>query len=78
VSGSTDACLCLCLLVASWRAQTTRLASAAQGTWVEKRTVDGIYYYHHPGSGAVSWDKPDALKTTEELEGGEPPTPTGS
>ena len=41
------------------------------GLWVEKKTVDGVAYYVHPETGSVSWDKPDNLKSGEELEGGE-------
>ena len=39
-----------------------------QGHWVEKVTVDGALYYSNPSTEAVSWDKPDCLKTDEELQ----------
>ena len=35
--------------------------------WVEKTTVDGALYYHNPALEKVSWDKPNELKTPEEL-----------
>jgi len=31
-------------------------------------TIDGALYYANPSTEAVSWDKPDCLKTNEELE----------
>jgi hypothetical protein len=36
--------------------------------WVEKVTVDGARYYYNPSTEAVAWDKPDCLKSREELE----------
>ena len=42
--------------------------ASAETNWVEKSTVDGALYYFNPSTEAVAWDKPDVLKTREELE----------
>jgi myosin heavy subunit len=34
--------------------------------WVEKQTLEGMEYYYNADTEAVSWDKPDALKTDDE------------
>ena len=36
--------------------------------WMECQTADGQLYYYNPQTEETSWDKPDALKSTEELE----------
>ena len=36
--------------------------------WCERFTVNGTPYYHHTGTGKVAWEKPDALKTADELK----------
>ena len=36
------------------------------GGWMPKMTLDGVPYYYNEGTEAVSWDKPDELKTAEE------------
>jgi hypothetical protein len=41
---------------------------AASAGWKEKLTADKVPYYFHTSTDAVSWDKPDCLKTAEELE----------
>lgn len=47
-----------------------RVSLPKDGLWVEKKTADNVAYYFHPDTGAVSWDKPDSLKTGKELETG--------
>ena len=42
--------------------------ASAETNWVGKSTVDGALYYFNPSTEAVAWDKPDVLKTREELE----------
>ena len=41
-------------------------ASGAGGKWLAKKTIDGMDYYYNTSSKALTWDKPDALKTAEE------------
>ncbi|KAJ8606329.1 hypothetical protein CTAYLR_010372 [Chrysophaeum taylorii] len=41
------------------------------GGWVEKKTVDGVKYYHNPSLERVQYDKPDALKDENEKDAGE-------
>ena len=41
---------------------------SASLNWVEKKTIDGALYYHNPSTEAVSWDKPDSLKTAAEKQ----------
>ena len=36
--------------------------------WKEFQTPDGIKYYHNSMTGATTWDKPDELKTPEEMD----------
>src|SRR5205807_2059915 len=36
--------------------------------WVELRTPEGIPYYHNRKTNEVTWDKPDILKTGDELD----------
>ena len=36
--------------------------------WTERFTMDGVPYYHNTRTEAVSWDKPDVLKSTRELK----------
>ena len=36
------------------------------GNWVAKKTIDGMDYYYNTSSKALTWDKPEALKTAEE------------
>mmetsp|Transcript_1433 Transcript_1433/g.1965 ORF Transcript_1433/g.1965 Transcript_1433/m.1965 type:complete len:1132 (-) Transcript_1433:28-3423(-) len=36
--------------------------------WKEKKTLDGMFYYHNTASGEISWEKPDALKSKVEIE----------
>eukprot|EP01094_Clydonella_sp_ATCC50884_P015120 TRINITY_DN2569_c0_g1_i1.p1 TRINITY_DN2569_c0_g1~~TRINITY_DN2569_c0_g1_i1.p1 ORF type:complete len:1924 (-),score=743.67 TRINITY_DN2569_c0_g1_i1:162-5840(-) len=36
--------------------------------WTERFTMDGVPYYHNVHSSAVTWDKPDELKSAGELE----------
>jgi len=43
------------------------LASGASG-WMERNTADGVPYYHNVSTGALSWDKPDELKDSMEIE----------
>lgn len=43
-------------------------AAAAASGWMEKKTLEGMEYYYNKNSEDVSWEKPDALKTPEELE----------
>jgi hypothetical protein len=40
----------------------------ASATWMEKITADGVPYYYDSSNDAVSWEKPDALKSADELE----------
>jgi hypothetical protein len=35
--------------------------------WTERYTMDGVPYYHNTISEAVTWDKPDELKSVREL-----------
>eukprot|EP00752_Nemacystus_decipiens_P006696 g6019.t1 len=45
------------------------LAALSQSTkWVEKRTADDVPYYFEPSSETVTWEKPDCLKSPEELQ----------
>ena len=45
------------------------MARASGNTnWVEKVTIDGAHYYYNPSTEAVAWDKPDCLKSREEME----------
>lgn len=37
-------------------------------SWVEKKTVDGHAYYYNTSSKALSWDKPDELRSKFEVE----------
>ena len=39
----------------------------AWGGWVQRRTLDGLVYYYEPDSGRVSWEKPEELKTDQEI-----------
>ena len=39
---------------------------AGVGGWAPKMTLDGVPYYYNDMTEAVSWDKPDELKTSEE------------
>ncbi len=34
--------------------------------WIAKKTIDGMDYYYNTSTKALTWDKPDALKTPEE------------
>lgn len=36
--------------------------------WVEKQTMDGQEYYYNSTNKAVTWDKPDELRSAEEIE----------
>ena len=36
--------------------------------WYEKRTADGVPYYHNETSGALTWDKPEEIMGEEERE----------
>lgn len=45
------------------------LAALSQSTnWVEKRTADDVPYYFEPSSETVTWEKPDCLKSPEEMQ----------
>ncbi|CAM9943985.1 unnamed protein product [Scytosiphon promiscuus] len=47
----------------------TALAALSQSNlWVEKRTADDVPYYFEPSSETVTWEKPDCLKSPEELQ----------
>jgi myosin-7 len=35
-------------------------------SWVAKKTIDGMDYFYNTSTKALTWDKPDALKTAEE------------
>lgn len=43
------------------------VTSASPG-WQQKMTADQVPYFFHPATDAVSWDKPDCLKSADELE----------
>lgn len=47
------------------------LASAGLVThgsgWMERKTADGVPYYHNVTSGELTWDKPDEMKDASEL-----------
>jgi Myosin N-terminal SH3-like domain len=49
-------------------AATAALTSAAN--WLEKRTADGVPYYFNTATETCDWDKPDCLKSAEELDTG--------
>ena len=40
---------------------------AADG-WLEKSTIDGLPYYYNENTEEITWDKPDALRTPQEIE----------
>ena len=42
------------------------MSSDTQG-WEERLTMDGVPYYHNSITEEVTWDKPDALKSNDEL-----------
>ncbi|KAH9255732.1 hypothetical protein BASA81_006126 [Batrachochytrium salamandrivorans] len=42
--------------------------SAEDAAWEERWTVDDLPYFYNIKTEAVTWEKPDALKTEEELE----------
>ncbi|CAM9483599.1 unnamed protein product, partial [Ectocarpus sp. 8 AP-2014] len=45
------------------------VAALSQSTnWIEKRTADDVPYYFEPSSETVTWEKPDCLKSPEELQ----------
>lgn len=37
-------------------------------SWIEKMTADKVPYYYNTASESVSWDKPNCLKTAEEMK----------
>ncbi|GBG32611.1 Myosin-11 [Hondaea fermentalgiana] len=43
------------------------LATTESG-WMERKTADGVPYYHNVSTGALSWDKPDEMKDAHEVE----------
>mmetsp|Transcript_9418 Transcript_9418/g.16611 ORF Transcript_9418/g.16611 Transcript_9418/m.16611 type:complete len:1918 (+) Transcript_9418:318-6071(+) len=43
------------------------LATTESG-WMERKTADGVPYYHNVSTGALSWDKPDEMKDAYEVE----------
>jgi Myosin N-terminal SH3-like domain len=49
-------------------AASAALTSAAN--WLEKRTADGVPYYFNTATETCDWDKPDCLKSAEELDTG--------
>ncbi|KAH8053342.1 hypothetical protein JL722_9567 [Aureococcus anophagefferens] len=42
--------------------------ASANAHWVEKVTVDGVAYYHNAALEKVTYDKPDELKSADELK----------
>lgn len=57
------------LFVALGVSADAALAALSQSTkWVEKRTADDVPYFFEPSSETVTWEKPDCLKSPEELE----------
>ena len=36
--------------------------------WCERFTINGTPYYYHNGTGKVAWEKPDALKSADEMK----------
>lgn len=44
------------------------VVSTGSPGWQQKLTADQVPYFFHPATDAVSWDKPDCLKSPEELE----------
>eukprot|EP00510_Aplanochytrium_minuta_P009027 CAMPEP_0184053344 /NCGR_PEP_ID=MMETSP0956-20121227/5907_1 /TAXON_ID=627963 /ORGANISM="Aplanochytrium sp, Strain PBS07" /LENGTH=487 /DNA_ID=CAMNT_0026346723 /DNA_START=164 /DNA_END=1625 /DNA_ORIENTATION=- len=36
--------------------------------WTEKSTIDGLPYYYNVDTEEITWDKPDALRTAQEIE----------
>lgn len=38
------------------------------GGWQEKQTIDGLPYYYNSDTEEITWDKPDALRTPQEIE----------
>ncbi len=36
--------------------------------WYELKTPEGVPYYHNRKTNLTSWDKPDCLKTGDELD----------
>ena len=55
-TGVTWLCLCSC-------------SPLSQDGWKEYFTADGVPYYFNATTQETSWDKPDCMKTEEELEG---------
>ena len=41
---------------------------SSNANWTEKRTADGMAYYYNASTEEVTWDKPNALKSAEELQ----------
>lgn len=59
-------CFCSSLEITRPDAQIAALAHSTK--WIEKRTADDVPYYFEPSSETVTWEKPDCLKSPEELQ----------
>ena len=48
--------------------RAAELESKASHSWEERKTLEGLSYYYNTKTEALTWDKPDALKSRASLK----------